>query len=205
VRRYTRRLGLGQSSDLQRAVADPRAAGTDPLVCHLAGEVSYDLTWHRIDGMIVVELEPSDLVLTTLTSSMFSDVRHAMDLLQSASGVLDVCGVAAAEIAHLTGYDRVMVYRFHPDGHGEVVAEQRDPAMAPFLGLHYPASDIPRQARKLYLLNQLRVITDIDYEPVPLLNVPGNRTIPSISVWQGCAVSPRCTLLTSPTWECKLL
>ena len=171
-------IGAGTVERLQGAIADPRAAGTDPLVCHLAGEVSYDLTWHRIDGMIVVELEPSDLALTTLTSSMFSDVRHAMDLLQSASGVLDVCEVAAAETAHLTGYDRVMVYRFHPDGHGEVVAEQRDPAMAPFLGLHYPASDIPRQARKLYLLNQLRVITDIDYEPVPLLNVPGNQDNP---------------------------
>lgn len=171
-------IGLGTVERLQGALADPRAAGTDPLACHLAGGVSYDLTWHRIDGMIVVELEPSDLALATLTTSMFSDVRHAMDFLQSASGVLDVCEVAATEIAHLTGYDRVMVYRFHPDGHGEVVAEQCDPAMAPFMGLHYPASDIPRQARKLYLLNQLRVIADIDYEPVPLLSIPGRQHDP---------------------------
>ena len=77
--------------------------------------------------------------------------------------------LAAREVKQLAGYDRVMVYRFHPDWHGEVVAEEAAPGLEPFLGLHYPASDIPHQARKLYRLNQLRVIGDVDYSPVPIL------------------------------------
>src|SRR5690606_14709111 len=66
-------------------------------------------------------------------------------------------------------YQRVMIYRFDADWNGEVVAEAPDPAQQPFLGLHYPASDIPAQARELYLHNWLRIIPDVNYTPVPLL------------------------------------
>ncbi len=66
-----------------------------------------------------------------------------------------------------------MVYRFDADYNGQVVAESLDPASRaadePFLGLHYPATDIPAQARQLYLTNWLRVIPDLDYTPVPLV------------------------------------
>ena len=60
----------------------------------------------------------------------------------------------------MTGFERVMFYRFHEDGHGSVDAEAREPALEPYLGLHYPASDIPAQARQLYLKNWLRLIFD---------------------------------------------
>jgi light-regulated signal transduction histidine kinase (bacteriophytochrome) len=69
----------------------------------------------------------------------------------------------------LTGFDRVMVYRFDPDWNGEVVAEERRDDLEPFLGLHFPASDIPAQARALYLRNWLRLIPDARYAPVPLV------------------------------------
>ena len=88
-----------------------------------------------------------------------------------------MCAVAAREVKQLAGYDRVMVYRFHPDWHGEVVAEEAGPGLEPFLGLHYPASDIPHQARKLYRLNQLRMIGDIDYLPVPILRTAGSELL----------------------------
>jgi light-regulated signal transduction histidine kinase (bacteriophytochrome) len=68
----------------------------------------------------------------------------------------------------LSGYDRVMVYRFDDDGHGEVLSEQREPHLEPFLGQRYPASDIPQIARRLYVRNRIRVLADVGYTPVPL-------------------------------------
>ena len=77
----------------------------------------------------------------------------------------------AREARNLTDYDRVMVYRFDPEWNGEVIAEEKHEGLEPYLGLHYPSSDIPAQARALYLTNRLRVIPDVGYQPVPL--VPG--------------------------------
>ena len=68
----------------------------------------------------------------------------------------------------LTGYDRVMVYRFDDDGHGEILSEERDPSLEAFLGNHYPASDIPHIARRLYVRNRVRVLQDVEYTPSPL-------------------------------------
>lgn len=68
----------------------------------------------------------------------------------------------------LCGYDRVMVYKFDAEGHGEIVGEAKQAELEPFLGLHYPSSDIPRQARELYLRNRIRVLVDVSYQPAPL-------------------------------------
>lgn len=68
----------------------------------------------------------------------------------------------------LTGYDRVMVYRFDADGHGEVFAERREPELEPYLGNRYPASDIPQIARRLYERNRIRVLVDVDAKQVPI-------------------------------------
>jgi light-regulated signal transduction histidine kinase (bacteriophytochrome) len=76
---------------------------------------------------------------------------------------------AARQIRALTGFDRVMVYRFADDGTGEVVAESAVSDLPPFLGLRYPASDIPVQARALYRRNYLRIISDVNAAPVPIL------------------------------------
>ena len=162
-------LGSEPVERLRAALSSQRTATADPLTCHLPTGASYELTWHRLDTRVVVELEPTDVAGAVSMSVLFADVNHAMRVLQEADSVQQLCDRAATEIRRITGYDRVMVYRFHPDEHGEVVAEDREPAMEPFLGLHYPASDIPRQAMKLYLLNHLRVIADVDYTPVPLL------------------------------------
>ncbi len=76
---------------------------------------------------------------------------------------------AVAIYRELAGYDRVMFYRFDPDGHGEVMAEAKEAHLEPYLGLHYPESDIPQRARELYLRNRVRVLVDVNYEPVPLV------------------------------------
>jgi PAS domain S-box-containing protein len=86
----------------------------------------------------------------------------------------------AAEVRALTGYDRVMVYRFAEggplDGAGEVIAEARDATLEPYLGLWYPASDIPPQARALYLRQRVRVLGDVDAAPVPLVAAAARST-----------------------------
>jgi len=71
---------------------------------------------------------------------------------------------AAHEIKKIINYDRVMIYRFGEDGHGEVVAEVKNNDLEPFFGLHYPASDIPKQARELYKINLTRIIVDVNSE-----------------------------------------
>src|SRR5690606_8265454 len=72
----------------------------------------------------------------------------------------------------LTGFDRVMIYRFDPEWNGEVVAERRVSELDPFLGTRYPASDIPPQARALYLRNPIRLIPNSDHQPIPLVALP---------------------------------
>ena len=103
-----------------------------------------------------------------------------------------------ATSAALTGFDRVMVYRFDPEWNGEVVAEDRRPDLEPFLGLHYPASDIPAQARELYTRNWLRLIPDAHYVPVPLQPAvqPAHRARRWTSPAPCCAASRRCTWST---------
>lgn len=81
----------------------------------------------------------------------------------------ELCNVAVRELRSLTGFDRVMAYRFDHAGNGEVMAEARDPELEPFHGLHFPASDIPKQARQLYLRQRVRAIADVGYAPVPIL------------------------------------
>ena len=83
-------------------------------------------------------------------------------------GITELAQEAARQLKVLTGFDRVMVYRFHPDGSGEVIAEVAT-RTEPFLGLHYPASDIPRRRARSITRNWLRIIADIDAKPVPLV------------------------------------
>jgi chemotaxis family two-component system sensor kinase Cph1 len=136
----------------------------NPLLMEIGGR-SFDGVLHRNGKAVILELEgqaePSAPVDRLL--------RDAFTQLQRAATVDSLCTAAAKQIRMLTGFDRVMVYQFHRDGHGEVVAEDKDPALEALLGLHYPASDIPRQARQLYVINPVRVIPDATYAPVSLL------------------------------------
>jgi chemotaxis family two-component system sensor kinase Cph1 len=84
--------------------------------------------------------------------------------------VEDVCAEAARELRRLTGFDRVLVYRFDRDGTGIVLSESRNDRLPSYAGLRFPASDIPRQARRLYELNRIRIIPDVDYHPSPILS-----------------------------------
>jgi PAS domain S-box-containing protein len=92
----------------------------------------------------------------------------AIASISAASSLQGLYEETARVMRELCGYDRVMVYKFDPDGHGEIVAEEKCDDLEPFLGLHYPSSDIPSQARALYLRNRIRMLVDVAYEPAPI-------------------------------------
>jgi PAS domain S-box-containing protein len=95
-----------------------------------------------------------------------------------AGSVGKLCDLAVQGLRSITGYDRVMAYQFGPEGHGEVIAEALADGLEPYLGQRYPASDIPEQARRLYLRQRVGVIADSSYEPVSLLVDPGDTLVP---------------------------
>lgn len=97
---------------------------------------------------------------------------------------------AARQVQHIIRYDRVMVYRFAEDGHGEVVAEAKNEDLEPWLGLHYPASDIPKQARELYKLNLTRQIANVDTIPSKIRSSGTNLPPLDLTHSQLRAVSP---------------
>ncbi|SDQ37186.1 SpoIIE family protein phosphatase [Quadrisphaera sp. DSM 44207] len=137
-----------------RAVATPTGAAVDVLA-------------HRSEDLVVLELEPA------ADGAHEAPWHHllpvALRRLQEATSAARLCEVLASEVRRLTGFDRVMVYRFDDAWNGEVVAEDRREDLEPFLGLHYPASDIPAQARALYATQWLRIIADVEYLPAPLV------------------------------------
>lgn len=134
---------------------------------------SLDVLAHRSGPRIVLEFE-SATVETGTQAPIYTLARHFLPQLQRGDDMVQLAELAAVEIKRLTGFGRVMVYRFDDEGHGEVLAEQADPGYDTFLGHRFPASDIPAQARELYLLNHIRIIPDANYQPVPLVGVaPG--------------------------------
>lgn len=120
------------------------------------------LTPHRNGPLTLVELEPAGDAVDA------QQVQLALRRLAASTQQERLLQHAAEAVRLLTGFDRVIVYRFDDDGHGSVIAETRPLAMEPYLGLHYPESDIPRQARALYLRNWIRCIPDAGYRPVPI-------------------------------------
>ena len=134
--------------------------------CRLnAGLSAFDMAIHMSGDLIVIEAEPAQGEHGDATNT----VRTMMARLDRTGAFESFTQEGARLVRGLSGFDRVMVYRFDADGSGEVVAESCRPGIGSFKGLHYPASDIPKQARILYKRNLLRVIADINATPVPIV------------------------------------
>ncbi|MFD3164136.1 ATP-binding protein [Herpetosiphon sp. NSE202] len=123
---------------------------------------------HRHQGQLILEFEPA-LTSGTGPHDGYRMVRSIVARLQQIPEFQPFCDETVRAVRQLTGFDRVMIYQFDADGHGTVIAEAVDSNQESFLGLHYPASDIPPQARALYLRNWLRLIPDARYTPVAIV------------------------------------
>jgi light-regulated signal transduction histidine kinase (bacteriophytochrome) len=154
-------MALNGNFDLER----PRHL-LDPVL-RVLPELPADASLHRTGGCLVLEFEAADAT-DGLAADPLASVQEMVRGFDDAVSVLALCHLAADKVRDVARYDRVLIYRFMPDESGWVVAESREPQMQPFLDLHYPAADIPRQARALYVKNWLRLITQVDYDPAPL-------------------------------------
>jgi chemotaxis family two-component system sensor kinase Cph1 len=158
-------LGGDLSEALARHSGEPLHDLPRAVRCRVGPNLdSWNGLIHRAaGGGIVVELERAGELI-----DVSSGIRRGVERMTACSSLRTLCAEAAAIYKELTGYDRVMAYRFDDQGHGEIVAEEREVHLEAYLGNRYPASDIPRMARRLYERNRVRVLVDVNYRPIPL-------------------------------------
>ncbi|MDB5267396.1 MAG: hypothetical protein JWP58_436 [Hymenobacter sp.] len=156
----------------------------------VTGQPAYKLILHRYDGLLWVEGEP--VADTSVSAFDLPALNMSLGRLLTAESVLECCQVTAEQVRAITGFDRVAIYRFAPDDSGEVIAEDVREDLPPWLGMHYPATDIPKQARAMYLKNWLRFIPNAKYTPVPLVPTlaPGASRPPDMTYSVLRSVSP---------------
>ena len=131
--------------------------------------VIFDGVFHRNkDGILILELEPAASQENIPFLSFYHLARASISQLQDTASLSDFCQIIVHEVRKVTGFDRVMLYKFDEDDHGAVIAEEKLDHLEPYLNLHFPASDIPKPARKLFSSNWIRLIPDAHAEPVEL-------------------------------------
>ena len=129
----------------------------------------HSVVTHRIDGERVLEFERLDRLVSP--ELMNAVITNFVATLSTLGGELELLQAITRQVKDLTGFNRVLLYQFDPAGHGTVLAEENDGSLPSYLHLRFPASDIPRQARELYVLNTVRIIPDAAYVPSPLRGV----------------------------------
>ena len=157
-------LGGEAETALGLALASNRFERLNPMALVGQGRALHG-TAHRWGDGVVVEVEPA----SGSAADAVDDLRQTLVSISSSASLAELLQTIADEGRALTGFDRVVIYRFDEAGAGEVVAESRAADLEPYLGLHYPASDIPAQARRMYLVSWLRYIPDARYVPVPIV------------------------------------
>ncbi|GAB1616561.1 Bacteriophytochrome (light-regulated signal transduction histidine kinase) [Pseudomonas sp. LAIL14HWK12:I11] len=132
---------------------------------------------HRHDQVLIVEFEPVRLPADLAEQGDYYPlVRSFVGNLHMAASLEDLLQQSVEQLKRITGFGRVKAYRFDSEGNGQVLAEVADPGYPSYLGLCFPASDIPRQARELYRVNRIRVIEDANYQPSKLVPAANPRT-----------------------------
>ncbi len=138
------------------------------LIRNQARSSSFDGIIHRSHGLLILEFEPTQIEEDVDFFSFYHLVKSPVAKMQNASSLQDLSQVLVKEVRRLTGFDRVIIYQFNAEENGKVIAEAKLESLSPYLGLHYPASDIPEPARQLFTRNWLRLIPDVNYQPVEL-------------------------------------
>ncbi|XP_024462892.2 phytochrome B isoform X2 [Populus trichocarpa] len=164
------------SAMLEKAFGAREITLLNPIWIHSknSGKPFYAIL-HRIDVGIVIDLEPARtedpaLSIAGAVQSQKLAVRSISQLQSLPGGDIKLlCDTVVESVRELTGYDRVMVYKFHEDEHGEVVAENKRADLEPYIGLHYPSTDIPQASRFLFKQNRVRMIVDCHATPVRVI------------------------------------
>ncbi|MDJ0557163.1 MAG: GAF domain-containing protein [Microcoleaceae cyanobacterium MO_207.B10] len=140
----------------------------------------FDGIIHHSENFLILELEPAISQENLSFLNFYHSVREAASKMQSASNLKNLSQIIVEEIRKITGFDRVMVYKFDSQNSGFVIAEDKIETLEPLLGLNYPSLDIPPQARKIFQVNWLRLIADVNSQPVEIL--PRNNPITNESI-----------------------
>jgi len=163
-------LGKQQFDSFRSQVltGEPIAATATSVVCRGSGIETYCIA-HRQDGVLIAELELREGAHSIEPLNVDAHIRIPLERMAQATDIPELSRLAAAEIHKLTGFERVMLYRFDEEWNGEVIAEVVGTSPISYFGLRFPASDIPPQARQLFLVNPLRAIADVASEPQPIV------------------------------------
>lgn len=158
----------------------------------LEGQDLYNVIAHVSDGVLIIEFEILQASEAGSLDDLFPQVRSFLTSVEASENLTDLGMRAATHVREITGFDRVLIYRFDIDWNGIVVAEARNDKLPSYLDLRFPASDIPAQARELYRLNRLRLIPDASYVPIPItpINNPRSQAPLDLSLSVLRSVSP---------------
>ncbi|CAH0303251.1 Phytochrome-like protein cph1 [Massilia sp. Bi118] len=135
----------------------------------------FDVLAHQWDGLTILEFEPTERPAPADFRHLYSLIGDFLKKVNGAESIESLARLACHHVRSVTGFGRVLVYQFDRDGHGHVMAEAKQDDYASYMGQHFPASDIPAQARQLYALQPIRLIQDANYTPAPL--IPGNNPV----------------------------
>jgi len=161
---------LGKSSlDKIRGCLEQDFSMINPIKIQIQ-EREMNLIVHQNQDFVFLEFEPIDGDYKNDFLTFYNMTKKVVDEMQSSTDLQDLSEIIVKNIRRITGFDRVMVYRFDPDGSGNIIAEDKEEDLASFYGLRYPATDVPEPARRLYKLNYIRLIPTVDYQWVPLHN-----------------------------------
>ena len=154
--------------DQLRESLEVSAERKQSFIMEVSGK-EFEFLPHISGSKIIIDAE---VVSGDMDDNRFLELsREFVGYIEDTSTLKELCESIARGTKKITGYDRVMIYRFDEEYNGEVIAEAKNENLESFYGLHYPHTDIPRQARELYIKNQLRMIVDMDYKPVPVFTL----------------------------------
>ncbi|MGI4844399.1 MAG: ATP-binding protein [Janthinobacterium lividum] len=129
----------------------------------------FDVLVHAWDSLLILEFEGVERRRAADFRHLYPLIGDFLVKINQPASIPEMSELAARRVREVTGYGRVLVYQFDTDGHGRVLAESKEDGYDSYLGQHFPASDVPAQARALYTLSPIRVIQDANYVPAPLV------------------------------------
>ena len=179
-------IGESQLEELLLALRleaeEPRRLNPFKLKIAQIQDCQFDAVIHRVDRQLVIELEPAQSELPINALEFFRTGYQAISAALACETIDSLLETMATLTRTLTGFGRVMIYRFAPDWSGSVLAESRSADMESYLGMHFPASDIPAQARTLYEKNRLRLLVDIDASPAKIIRSKALQASPPLDL-----------------------